>query len=590
MPHLVVDQVLTGPDIGLSFGMNDLLIVEIGGRTVLYGLAKADGEIVELTINGDGTLTLANQFDLAGSFVVGAEAGVAFYGDVSDPAIMVAGYPSAAGNFVDIDADGTLGSQYSLASVSDLVAPTFVELAGHPAIVSGRVGGGLDVYLDEGPGLTWTSGLNDTALAYLADISASAAVIVDGSQYVVTSSASEHGLTVTEILPDGSMSVSGVLGASEGLPISTPEDLAIVEQFGTTYALIASYGSSSLSSLMISATGSLSLKDHILDSTGTYFQQTTEVSASEFGDFVFVAAGGSDGGMSLFTMLPGGRMVHLESVADSTATTLTGVSGLSTNIAGTKLNIYASSSIETGLTVMSHDLSLLGAVLVGDGSALVGTIGNDQLVGSDMSEAITADDGDDILWDGQGYDTLTGGDGADLFVFSQDGVADSITDYNPVQDSLDLSGFDFLYDVSQITFTPTSDGVVLSYASEIVSIESHNGTSLSAADFSNSSTLNVDRPPLLSIDQQLNGGPGSDTLFGGTGDDTIDGMAGNDEIYGLEGNDILFGGDWHDLIEGGAGDDVIDGGTGLDTIRGGEGDDFIDGGHGGDLIYGDEVG
>lgn len=93
----------------------------------------------------------------------------------------------------------------------------------------------------------------------------------------------------------------------------------------------------------------------------------------------------------------------------------------------------------------------------------------------------------------------------------------------------------------------------------------------------------------------LNGGPGNDTLLGREGVDHLSGGAGRDELDGGTGNDVLaggldpdqlFGGDGNDLLQGGGDSDLLVGGDGDDTLQGGAGDDELQGLDGSDLMTG----
>jgi Ca2+-binding RTX toxin-like protein len=88
-------------------------------------------------------------------------------------------------------------------------------------------------------------------------------------------------------------------------------------------------------------------------------------------------------------------------------------------------------------------------------------------------------------------------------------------------------------------------------------------------------TINAGSVKAGSVQLELDGDAGNDTLTGG---------AGNDALYGGEDNDILRGGSGDDSVYGGNGNDNLDGGAGNDTILGGSGDDTITGGLGDDLI------
>ncbi|MDO9223738.1 MAG: M10 family metallopeptidase C-terminal domain-containing protein [Caulobacter sp.] len=87
---------------------------------------------------------------------------------------------------------------------------------------------------------------------------------------------------------------------------------------------------------------------------------------------------------------------------------------------------------------------------------LYGGEGHDQLFGGEGSDSIYGEKGNDLLdggtgrdWmvGGAGADVLTGGQGGDAFIFQQLGdstvlAPDQITDFNPLEDRIDLRGID----------------------------------------------------------------------------------------------------------------------------------------------------
>jgi Ca2+-binding RTX toxin-like protein len=102
---------------------------------------------------------------------------------------------------------------------------------------------------------------------------------------------------------------------------------------------------------------------------------------------------------------------------------------------------------------------------------------------------------------------------------------------------------------------------------------------------------NVNLPPFIESDgnndDELDGGPGDDTLAGLGGDDELLGGPGNDEIIGFGGYDHIEGGPGDDTAFGGPLDDDVSGGRGNDTLWGNFGSDDIEGGAGDDFIDGD---
>ena len=323
------------------------------------------------------------------------------------------------------------------------------------------------------------------------------------------------------------------------------------------------------------------LVDHIYDSPATAFQGAAVVSAATHGDFAFVASGGAEGGVSLFTVLPGGRLIHLDTVPEDETVPLDQINALDTYIADGQLHIVTGSANEAGVARLTYDLSNLGSVSIAptDGSGVTGTALDDQLIGSVVGETLSGLAGDDILLDARGNDILIGGPGSDLFVFTADGQTDQIADFERGVDRMDLSAFDFLYDVSQLGIAPTASGATLSFGNETIFVTTADGLPLTSADLTTADILNVDRPPFLLIGREIIGTAADEVLIGGPGDDTIVGAGGADSLVGGPGLDLLLGS---------PGDDTIDGGGGRDTLIGGTGDDLLWGGDGGDILYGDD--
>lgn len=82
----------------------------------------------------------------------------------------------------------------------------------------------------------------------------------------------------------------------------------------------------------------------------------------------------------------------------------------------------------------------------------------------------------------------------------------------------------------------------------------------------------------------IHGGDGNDSLHGGDGNDTIYAGAGRDVVTGGEGDDIVDGGAGDDTIDGGSGDNLIASGTGDDIVTAGDGDNTVLAGDGDDQV------
>jgi len=87
-----------------------------------------------------------------------------------------------------------------------------------------------------------------------------------------------------------------------------------------------------------------------------------------------------------------------------------------------------------------------------------------------------------------------------------------------------------------------------------------------------------------SVDGDIRGRGGNDTLIGGVSDDAIFGDFGDDVLRGAEGDDTLTGGTGRDIMTGGVGSDTFDFNKTIETAVGGERDRITDFSQGEDVI------
>eukprot|EP00105_Crassostrea_gigas_P038451 XP_019922599.1 PREDICTED: uncharacterized protein LOC109618702 [Crassostrea gigas] len=219
------------------------------------------------------------------------------------------------------------------------------------------------------------------------------------------------------------------------------------------------------------------------------------------------------------------------------------------------------------------DITVIGgsaanAILTGDGDDtlfgnsegdfLQASLGNDRANGGSGDDTIRGGDGSDTLIGASGDDNMFGDDGDDTYFLQQAG--DTVTEaFNEGTDTV---------------FTYVDNTTAASHIEEL-----HLVGPTARTAFSNS------------LDNQISGNGGSDTLSSATGNDTLVGNGGGDQLNGDDGNDRLLGSDGFDTLNGGAdndrlegqGDlDILDGGAGNDTIFGGGGRDTMTGGDGSD--------
>ncbi|MGR3501849.1 hypothetical protein [Pseudaestuariivita sp.] len=455
----------------------------------------------------------------------------------------------------------------------------------------------------------------DTNDSHHANPTALASVEMNGQTYVLTASTLDTGVSAYRVSNSGQMTLTGAAGVTSGLGLyETPVALETVAVDGRTYVIVASASESgdgaALSVLELTAGGDLVVTDHILDGLASRFGRVSDLSVTTHDGWTYVAAAGGDGGISLFTLMPGGQLLALDTIEGSAASPMASLSALELTVQAGRLHAFAASHAEVGLTHVSADLGRQGQTYNGSvgHDQITGTGQNDALYGGAGDDRLRGNSGDDILRDGAGRDTLEGGNGADLFVIDADGEREQIRGFNPAEDRIDLSLIPFVYGPDSVQVTPTGWGARLIARSEVIELRSHTNSQLSVEQVMNAIVWNTDRPPLILQETRQGSGAG-DTLEGSDSGDIMSGLGGADRLDGGGGNDEIFGGEGSDTIDGGAGDDTVDAGVGRDrvslgggndyftddasggsrgsdTILAGPGNDTVDAEGGGDFVYG----
>ncbi len=346
-------------------------------------------------------------------------------------------------------------------------------------------------------------------------------------------------------------------------PLQAVTELRTVSTAGQDYVLVGSATNSALTVLRVAADGSMVATDHVVDDLLTRFSSVTALATLTVNGRAFIVAGGRDDGLSLFTLLPGGQLLHLQTLGDSAATTLAAPSDITMTVVGTEIQVFVSSGLEAGLTLYRIDIAALGQTLAQPDAVLPGGSGDDLLVLTGGDGLLSGGGGADILLDGAGNDALRGGAGADIFVLTEDGRADTILDFEPGKDRIDLTLLPFLRNLQQLQFTPIAGGIVIQYGAELLTVLTASGNSLTQADFAPSSLLPLTRFPIVPgatgvVPDLLGQTPDTPVLRQGTfWADTLTGTAGSDFYNGMDGNDTLLAS---------AGADHFDGGTGTDLV------------------------
>ncbi|WP_282371529.1 calcium-binding protein [Defluviimonas aestuarii] len=511
-------------------------------------------------------------------------------------------------------------------------------------------GSGFSVLnVQSGASLTLVADVADTVYTYASGIASLATVQIGTRSFVFCGSATESGISVYEVASNGTLSTVDSVGTGQLVSTEGVTDLAIASVDGVSYLVGASAVSSSLTVFEIAADGYLTPVDHVVDDLATRFQGVSVMDVATVSGRVYVVAAGSDGGLTLLTLLPGGQLLHLQSLADTATSVLSNISAIRIVPVGPELQVFVTSASEAGMSMFRIDLSSLGVTMTGSITQLTGTSKDDVLVQVSGNAILSGGAGADVLRDGTGADQLHGGAGADTFILVADGVADVIMDFELGKDRIDLSLLPYLRNVNQLTITPIAGGATILYGSELLTVLTVDGRSLTVQDFSTFDLLNLTRFPVAratpravwhgtalddtllgtSDDELFVGLEGNDVFVGGGGADEFDGGSGFDivdysteiapvtidlmslpqnagaapgdifvsieGVIGTSGNDIvrtdnahnqLWGGDGHDFLDGRGGHDTICGGLGNDSILGRDGDDVLNGDDGNDIISG----
>lgn len=224
---------------------------------------------------------------------------------------------------------------------------------------------------------------------------------------------------------------------------------------------------------------------------------------------------------------------------------------------------------EDGRWMFVRDEGMLGNVsltyTISDGSAsvlqtahfnvvepppIIGTAGDDNLLGSQCGETIDGRAGDDNIDARGGNDIVIGGAGDDHIVAG--------------------AGNDVVYagEGNDVVFAGAGNDIVFGGLGND-HLHGEDGDDTIAGEDGDDVMSGGSGADILLA------GAGNDTVQGDDGNDTLDGGAGNDNLAGDAGSDVITAGAGNDFLSGGEGNDLLTDGTGSDTAHGGGGDDHV---------------
>jgi serralysin len=575
-PHLVLDDPSSGIRAKLALGV-DIIDPETANLSDISFGPDALQEAVTFSVNGrTGNLTLQS---------LGQE------GDATHAFLDSVGYVGKLVTFHQIAAQG---------------ADWLVAAPSH--------GAGLSSYRINSDGEpVLVTQLDDTTELSLRGITALDNVQIGDRQFVLAASPGEDAITLLELGPQGRLFVVDSATAVNYLPIDAPTTLQTVIIGAAHFVVTASFGTGSLTVLEISAGGTLNFVDQLNDTRETRFGGTSALDIVTHEGRTYVAAAGNDMGVSLFQMLPDGRLMHLETFIDQLSTALDGISDLRFVQTDSDLELFALSTRDAGLTRFNIETEPAGNA----GAVSTGTAQHDIISAATSQGSVYGYGGDDILLDSAGEQNFFGGSGADIFAFKSDQERDTIRDFNATEDRIDLSGASNIHSANDLKITEGTNGFYVQWDDDALAVRMASGTNLTYDTLVAAFMFEIDRVPMIERAPMM-GTADNDIFIWAAGDDTVDGGDGIDRmdysqapmsaivdladpnrnamaadgdmlnniegVIGTDGDDVFYGDDLANTLISGHGNDALFGGAGNDWLMPGDGAGTVDGGAGVDML------
>ncbi|MBL9051711.1 MAG: hypothetical protein JNK19_16485, partial [Tabrizicola sp.] len=634
MLNFQVLETFAAAPLNMISGISDMELVVQGGNVLLYTATRAGGGVLALDV--DGAMTLCDQRTLAPGTTLPAEAVLETVMVNGARHLVVTGGNQAGVQAYGIGAAGELAAAVQLpGSLAGTICAQAVMANGASSVFyASRLGeSAIHAYSVAANGSMTLIGTRVLDGAYNGvDIAALTPVTVAGARYLIGLSLDSDVVRAFPVAANGALGNPQVMGMPQGLGISDPSCVKVVEMAGSTFLVVASAGSSSVSVIGISSDGTMRVADHVVDTLDTRFQGVQAVATCTIGDRVYVIAGGGDEGLTLMTMTPEGRLLLVGQQLQLPGLSLDNITAITARAVGGMIEVYVAGE-GAGITRLQIDPGNPAPIQTGgmDAATLTGTTGGDMILGGDAAERILGEAGADILSDGGGTDTVFGGAGSDLFVMEGDGAHDVIGDFQLGIDRIDVSAWGRIHSLSALTITATATGALISWGTETLEIVTPNSLPILPGQFQLSDFIGLWHAPppdpaegdLIRGTNQIDlitGGSGNEMFLATAGADTINGGGGFDMIvltgatgntrlslespsfnsniaqgqtyisiegiYGSIFEDTLIGNAENNRIEGNDGNDRLTGRAGNDTLMGGGSNDWLYGGVGADVLDG----
>lgn len=519
-------------------GLSDVQLVSMGSQRFLQATGAEAGQVFTWNVTGNNAVLVGN--DILQN-AAGLSAPVGMHADGA--LVWLYGVAGQGAQGFSVAASGALNAVHHVdtgnGAVTDMAG---ASIGGQMiALTVTRGATGIEVWRQGGNG---DFAYVETQTVALRGDGISVEMVQVGAQMIaVAASVYDHQISTFSVSSSGGLEPISQVGAVDGLGISQPTHLEVITAGGAQFVLVGSYGTSSLTLLRLEGDGSLTPVHQVNDDLDTRFAGVSVMESITVDGATYVVAGGHDDGLSLFTVLPEGRLLHLATVADTLATGLDGPGAISLSARDGGIDMFVAES-GTGI---------LGAWRI--------DLEDNLIVSANQSGSnLTAGAGQDVLMGGMGRDTLRGGAGEDVFIIMADGgQGDRIMDFEMGVDRIDISSFEGFTGLSSMNFQTRNDGGVgIRLGEEEIRVYGANDTDLNADDFALRDFIFSDR---ISVADAVQGPERNGT----DGNDRILGSLSREMMYGGGGNDTLIAGAGNDTLNGGAGADVMQGGTGVDV-------------------------
>jgi hypothetical protein len=490
-------------------GLGDLVAYEIDGEVIIYTASAMAGGVTARAVNAN--LATRNSADYGTVQGLDAQRQLTISEMDGDAVLMAVGRYGDQIEAWQIDAKGDLAEQKTLTmtggNLDALTGMVDLSVNGtHMFVTASRNSDGLEVWTRDSTMLEATGKGATSAFVKAGAVQDLAMAMPNGVPYVMAISTDTNDLMAFEVLSEGVLGPPTRLDARDGLYISTPPVLEVVEYGGQSYAIVGAAGSSSISVVVIDENGRMDVTSQVNDTRTTFFNDLVALETLEAEGHVFVLAAGSDNGITLMTLALGGTLSHVVSLDDEMR----------------EMALLDPGGLKMVWRDGGLDAFVTGQVLDQDGARR----GITQLRIDDAAIGLPQPQQPDSKF------VFQGTSGVDVFVLQDTTTRQVVYDFEVGVDRLDMSLFGRVYDIDELTVTSRFNGIEFGLGDALVKLISHDGERLYAEDYEFSDLtdlwqIDVSKPPEAPLSQ------GAIILEVGT--------AGPDFLDGRDGDDILLG-------------------------------------------------